>query len=814
MKVIQTKLARLVWLFPSTIFLGAFLLFQVQPMIGKFILPWFGSTPGVWATALLFFQLSLLAGYIYAHLLVSYLDWKQQAILHGALLLLALIVLPIAPAESLKPLSSDAAIMRIFLILTQSVGAPFFLLATTAPLLQRWFAQLYPDKSPYRLYALSNFGSLLALLSYPFMVEPLLRLQVQSWVWSFAYAIFAAMCAGCAWQVSRSRTEESQGAVGAMGGRRAQTGAVCNLDARTGLMWLSLSACGSGLLLATTNQMSIDVASVPFLWVVPLSLYLLTFILCFDSERWYFRPLFSALLPLILMNTLRLLYIGEDLGIADQILGYSLTLFVCCMCCHGELARLRPVPAQLTLFFLVISAGGALGGSFVAVVAPLIFTGLYEYHVLLLLCYLLVILAQLPGIFDSKFGAGSGALSRVFAAFFWVVAMGAIIVGAYYSFLPRTWSIYNLGSAAGTSFVNWQANMARVLPLGLGLLLLILELWRRARGATLETWWTSNRGVARLGVSAVLTLGLVSLAGGLSWQIQITQSRMLEQRRNFYGVLSIYERGIGESSYRLALNNGRIRHGEQHQLHPTWPTTYFGPETGVGVAILNHPARLDAGNQFRIGVVGLGAGTLAAYANTRIDPQASADDYVTTREAEDYLRFYELNPLVVQWAEERFTFLQDASLRGADIDVYQGDARLVLERQLRQGDDQRFDVLAIDAFSSDAIPIHLLTLESIRIYLAHLNEGGVLALHVTNRYVDLLPIVARLAEAIGMQAIYIENYADASRFVDSTDWILLTRNQAFLDSKAVYVNQEPMPAPGSLWTDDFSSLFGTVQLQN
>jgi hypothetical protein len=812
----QARPAGLAWLFAVTIYLSAFLLFQVQPMIGKFILPWFGSTPGTWATALMFFQLSLLGGYVYAHLVVSYLRWRQQAILHVLLLALSLIVLPIAPAEALKPFSPDAPIARVFLILTLSVGAPFFMLAATAPLLQRWFAHQHPGKSPYRLYALSNTGSLLALLSYPFIVEPLFRLQVQSWIWSLVYVLFAVVCTACGWLLYRSRVEEKQASVDSVAGTEGRVDVGKRTTIATGLMWLLLSACGSGLLMATTNQMSIDVASVPFLWVVPLSLYLLTFILCFDSDRWYFRPLFSALLPLVLINTLRLLYVGEDLSIVDQLLGYSLTLFVCCMCCHGELARLRPVPTQLTLFFVMVSAGGALGGVFVAIAAPIIFTGFYEYHILLIMSYALVVLAQLPWIFNGGFVAGNGVLIRVLTAFCWAIVVGVIVFGSYYSFLPSSWSIYNLSSATGIAFVTWQANIALALPFSLGLLLVILELWRRGRGAAFITWWSSNLGVVRLGASAVLTLGLVSLTAALNWQVQVTQSGIVEGGRNFYGVLSIEERGVVDSAYRLALNNGRIRHGEQHQLYPTWPTTYFGPETGVGVAIRNHPARADAGQQFRVGVVGLGVGTLAAYANTRIDIEGSEDSYVTTREmaVDDYLGFYELNPLVVQWASEHFTFLDDASYRGADIDVFEGDARLVLERQLREGDVQNFDVLAIDAFSSDAIPVHLLTLESIQVYLEHLDEDGILALHVTNRYVDLLPIVARLSEAVSMTAIYIENYATASRFVDSTDWVLLTRNRTFLENAAVSVDRESMPAPGALWTDDFSSLFGALQWQN
>ena len=307
MKLKNAQHAGLIWLFAATIFLSAFLLFQVQPMIGKFILPWFGSTPGTWTTALMFFQLSLLGGYVYAHLVVSRLSWRAQAILHGVLLALALLVLPIAPAEALKPLDPGAPVGRIFLILTLSVGVPFFLLAATAPLLQRWFAHLYPDKSPYRLYALSNFGSLLALLSYPFIVEPLFRLQVQSWIWSLAYEVFVVLCAACGWQLCRSRIDEKQVSVNSEDGTKPQVNVGNRPETGTALMWLLLSACGSGLLMATTNQMSIDIASVPFLWIVPLSLYLLTFILCFDSERWYCRPLFSALLPLDLINTLRLL---------------------------------------------------------------------------------------------------------------------------------------------------------------------------------------------------------------------------------------------------------------------------------------------------------------------------------------------------------------------------------------------------------------------------------------------------------------------------------------------------------------------------
>lgn len=804
-----------VWLFAATIFLSAFLLFQVQPMISKYILPWFGSTPGVWATALLFFQLMLLGGYAYAHFVVNRLSWRRQAILHAVLLGLALITLPITPAESLIPTSPDAPVGRILLILALSVGAPFLLLSATAPLLQRWFALLHPGQSPYRLYALSNFGCLLALLSYPFVIERFVRLQTQTWIWSLGYVLFAGLCAVCGWRVYRSALtpadwrEESAGVSASNGDVAARPGAA------TALLWMSLSACGSGLLMATTNQMSVDIAAVPLLWIAPLSLYLLSFILCFDSDRWYLRPLYSALLPLVLINTLRLLYVGTDLGIVDQLLGYSLTLFVCCMCCHGELARLRPVPSQLTFFFLMVSAGGALGGVFVAILAPAIFAGLYEYHILLVFCYALVVLVQMPRLFRNGGSAGKSRIVRVLSGLGWTTVLAAIVIGASYSFMAGTWVGGNPSSNLAATFAAWQGGMLRSVPYGIAALVLVLEIWRRRQDAAPSLWWLSGRGVARLATSTVLALGLLSLSGALGWQVLESERRVVERGRNFYGVLAIEERGVGSSGHRLSLTHGRIRHGVQLQQHPTWPTTYYGPETGIGVAINYHPARADPDRQLRIGVVGLGVGTLAAYANTRIDAEQGDQSYVMRREQgiADYIRFYELNPLVVQWARERFSFLADAISRGADIQVFPGDARIVLERQLSSGEGQQFDILAIDAFSSDAIPIHLLTQESFQTYFGHLRPDGILALHVTNRYVDLIPIVAGLAEAAGMHAIYIENYASDRHFVDSTDWILLTNNAAFLQTEAVHQDEEPMPTPGPLWTDDFSSIFEVVEFE-
>ena len=807
-------------LFATTVFVSAFLLFQVQPMIGKYILPWFGSTPGVWTTALLFFQLMLLGGYIYAHFIVSRLTWRRQAILHATLLGLALVALPITPAEALKPTNAGASIGRILLILGLSVGAPYLMLSATGPLLQRWFAELHPSRSPYRLYALSNTGSLLALLSYPFMVERFVRLEAQTLFWSLGYIGFAALCGACAWKVFHLATA----AVPQQGESEIEPSPTPVASSRSGhrpglgptLLWLSLSACGSALLLATTNQMSMDIAVIPFLWILPLGIYLLTFILCFEHERWYVRPLFVALLPLALMNALRLVYGGAGLGIVDQMVGYSLSLFICCMCCHGELFRMRPAPVQLTFFFLVASVGGALGSLFVAVVAPAIFSSFYEFHILLVACYVLVVLVQVRVLLHGESKLTRGRVAGVLSGVCWAAALCAIIIGSVFSVIPGTWFDDDASSNVTETFASWQAGVLMYVLVAAVLLLLFLEIWRRRREEAWRTWWASGGGIARLGLSATLAAGFLSLSGGLTWQVLEAERRVVERARNFYGTLAIKERDVGERMHRLSLTHGCISHGLQLQRYPAWPTSYFGPETGIGLAIQHHPERSREDRQFRIGVVGLGVGTLAAYANARVDPEQSRESYTTTHDVgiADYIGFYELNPLVVRWARDRFTFLADASERGADLAIFEGDGRITLEHQLELGQEQRFDVLAIDAFSSDAIPIHLMTYESFQIYLRHLNEDGILAIHVTNRFVDLIPITQRLAEAIGLKAIYVENYERSNRMVDSSDWILLTTNQAFLDLEVVHEDEVEMPEAGPLWTDDFSSVFEAVEFDN
>jgi len=794
---------RSILLFCVSVATSAFLLFQVQPVIGKCILPWFGSSPGVLATCMLFFQLLLLVGYAYAHFIVSRLASRRQALVHGSLLLLALLALPIAPDPSWKPVDAAAPAGRILLVLAASVGLPYLLLSATGPLLQGWFARLHPGRSPYRLYALSNAGSLLALLSYPFLIEPVLRLTDQTTVWSLGYALFAVLGCACAWVFMRGAPALPQAAAIAGAPPTARP------RFRQIAMWLSLSACGSGLLLATTNQMCLDVAVVPFLWIVPLCLYLLSFILCFDSDRWYIRPLFFALLPIVIINVVRLLYGGVHLGLVDQIGGYSLALFVCCMCSHGELARLRPAPRHLTLFYLILSIGGAAGGLFVAIVAPSIFTGFYEYHILLAVCA-----AFMAGIaLRAPSGAARGSWRPFLSALCSLIGLGALVYGSLLAMASSSWLDSTSSTKTLALFQTWKGQMGTVLLVLGGLLLVHAELQRRTGEHGLIPWWGSRRRLRVFFVRGTLVLGVAVLAGSLVWIVREDERRHVHRDRNFYGMLAIREYSAGHTEHAWELKHGRIRHGEQLKQQPDWPTSYYGPRSGIGLALRLHPRRLQDSGPFRVGVIGLGTGTMAAYANAHVDPRATTSRYVQVRRPlhPDVMRFYEINPMVSTWAEEKFTFLRDARARGADVRTLLGDARIVLERQLVQSEAQAFDVLAVDAFSSDAIPIHLLTKEALVTYWRHLREDGILALHVSNRFLDLKPVVRRLAEDLGHDVLYIKNKDRDSRHVDSASWMLMTSNDVFLRQEAVHHDERDVPPPGPLWTDDFSSLFELIK---
>ena len=729
----------------ATIFLSAFLLFQVQPMIAKSILPWFGGTPAVWTTCMLFFQVLLLVGYAYAHFTSARMKPSTQTLMHWGLLVVSLIFLPIIPDEVWKPAGDENPVKRILLLLGATIGLPYVVLSTTGPLMQRWFSLTNPGQSPYRLFALSNAGSLAALLTYPFVFEPNMTLSTQAHSWSWGFVLFAVSCAGCAWYVFQGKTTDQ-----AISTNDLTTGAGPKSDVSvTGnstsdadsagapafgdmLTWIGLSAAPSVLLLATTNQMCQEVAVVPFLWIVPLSLYLITFIICFDSERWYHRPTFLLLSLISAGLVWHCLDTGHNTAIQYQVAAYSLGLFTCCMVCHGELAKSKPSPRYLTLFFLLISAGGAIGGIFVVIIAPRIFDQYWEIHTAYTACFFFMMLA------------------------YW---------------RAKDWYLYN--------------------------------------GEPLWAWG--------------ILVSIVSMIATFFWMNAVHESvDVVYRSRDFYGVLTIWTdaddgyltEAFNYGDYK-SLRHGATLHGTQYTSESSRrvKTSYYANQSGVGVAVRLNPKQLKSGG-LNIGVVGLGAGTMAAYG-----------------EPGDRIRFYEINPEVVrlsggevhagqlevtQFSTGEFTYLKDCQDRGCRIDVVLGDARVQMERQLADGRPQGFDVLVVDAFSSDSIPMHLLTLNCFKLYLKHMDENGILAVHVSNRYLSLEPIVRNLARATDRKAVWIDwsapknDNGEQDPSPSASNWILVTNNEEFLNSPLVTPHLEPFlenPLPDLIWTDDFGSLW-------
>ena len=665
----------------GAIFLSAFLLFQVQPVLAKIILPWFGGGAGIWITSLVFFQITYLLGNLYAHLLIRHPRWSSG--LHIALLVLSLLLLPILPAPAWKRMGSANPALRIFSLLFATIGLPFLLLSATSPLLQAWYARGRRGNWPYRFYALSNAGSLLALLSYPALVEPHSITRHQTLAWSYAYGLFAAICA---WIAFRERATLPA---------RQYSHAHRSPHWKELLLWAALAADASALLLAITNHISQDIAAVPLLWVVPLSLYLLSLILCFESERWYRRSFFLRLLAVALAGMIYALAPEfANAGPSLQIPLFCIGLFVCCMVCHGELARLKPEPRHLTIFYLMISAGGACGGAFVGVIAPRIFHDFYELPIALAGCAMVTLVCLTP-----------------------------------------------VASC------------------------LVATSWRR---------------VSFFGCAAIVALGFAFLP-----YFTTSEHRVSTSVRNFYGVVRVEDVAAtpDQPAYRDLLN-GAIVHGIEI-LEPgrrADATTYYGAESGAAIALNQVHKR----GSIHAGIIGLGAGTLATYG-----------------EAGDRFTFYEINPLVVQVASSKFDFLRDSR---AHIDIVPGDARLSLERQ----PIQNLDVLLADAFSGDAIPIHLLTRESFQLYFRHLKPDGLLAIHISNKFLDLKPVVEAAAQSLGARTKTITNDADEKNHIYTATWVLLYRpGMAFSgpednDGMPRWNRSNIVVRP---WSDDYSSLF-------
>jgi len=633
---------------------------------------------------MVFFQVVLLAGYAYSDWITRRLGTRAQAKLHVGLLLASLAFLPIVTSARWKPTGAEDPTLWILGLLLGTIGLPYFLLSTTGPLVQSWVARTPWGAQVYRYFSLSNFASLASLLSYPVLIEPRSTLVQQAWGWSLAYGVFVLLCAATTLYVARHWAAP---AVAPAGQRTA--GATAPAE-RPGLgdhlMWLALPALGSWLLLAITNHITQNVAAIPFLWVLPLSVYLLSFVLTFESDRWYRRAVFVPLAAVMLALCAFGLQdrLGSRLQTALPI--YVVGLFALCMFLHGEMSRLRPGSEYLTRFYLMLSLGGALGGVSVGLVAPHVLPAYYELGVGLTLCALIAAV-----------------------------------------------------------------------------------LWRQRR----------------VGIAASL-----ALAGASAWflflQVNVDATGVRRMQRNFYGTLVTIDtlRGDARDEVRQ-MYHGSVRHGEQY-LAPERrrePTTYYGPNSGVGLAIAAAPA---ASRQ--IGLIGLGTGTLATYGRTG-----------------DVYRVYEINPEVFDLADNEFSFLADSPAR---IERVLGDARLALEREAPQS----FDVLAVDAFSGDSVPIHLITSEAMDVYLRHMRPKGIVAFHVTNRFLALAPVVEKIAKAKGLHVALVHDEPPEPG-LRNTDWVLVARDQDVLARDPIRIASSAInPIPGlEPWTDDYNNLFGVLK---
>lgn len=752
-----------------TIFSGALLLFEVQPIIGKYILPWFGGAPSVWTTCLLFFQLLLLGGYAYAHLITTFLKPRQQVVTHIALLLAALVLLPITPSEAWKPIDSGMPVMRIMALLAASIGIPYLVLASTGPLLQAWFGRTHPGRSPYRFYALSNIGSLLALLAYPFVIEVHLPRGTQTLLWSCGMALFAIFCIWCALGVWRSTGGASPPP------SAAEQQSAPKPDPMTILLWLVLPACACAVLMGTTNKLCQDMAVTPFLWVAPLSLYLLTFVLCFDNPRWYSRALFGAALMPAIAAVAWALFKGVEVSIAKQVAIHCGALFISCMVCHGELYRLRPHPRYLTGYYLAISCGGALGGLMVAVVAPHVFNGYEELNWALVLSLFLL--------FAISFGERSLDEMEWFA-FAMLCLVLAIVAADRMMAWAITWWQLNHKAFPALAWLAPKWKHLDQLHWAPGACLAMIAIFGHFKGFFNDARLCRRLVCVALAgaiVAAIFTFSKPSSSGGT----------IVESARNFYGVFAVREYGAGKPDSRyLLLEHGRITHGLQFTgpAMADQPTTYYMERSGINIALRNLPRQTNR----HVGIVGLGTGTLASLG----------------REG-DRFRFYEINPEVCRIATNMFTCL---SLGKAKSDIVLGDARLSLERE----PDQGFDALVLDAFSSDAIPTHLLTKEAFEIYLRHIRADGIIAVHISNRFLNLRPVLANIASHFKFHSatIITEEEEDLEWWDYESTWVLLTRHEPFVKLPAIRsAASEPesnMPHI-PLWTDDWASLLPIIE---
>lgn len=673
------------------IFLSSSLLFLLEPIAAKRLLPLLGGSAAVWTACLVFFQCALLVGYATAHWLASLERARAQAMVYVTLLALSLAQLSLAvdPSPRADPSHPIASVLWLLTIL---IGLPFVTLSATSPLLQSWYARsaaaqppgdAITPAQPYRLFAISNVGSLMALLVYPWLIEPRMTLRGQTLSLAIGFSVLALICGGISWSISATTTARPSTDHAANGGRSS--------DGAAPLVWIALAACGSALLSAVTNHLSQNVATIPLLWIVPLVAYLLSFVVAFSDERWHPRWLVLGLGAAGIGAAGYFLHRGTlSMPVAGAVAIYCASLFAICLFCHSELYRRRPEPRQLTAFYMYVAGGGALGAILVGVAAPTLLSGNYEF------------------------------------------ALGLVVAGALG--ILATWDL------------GWPARLACAVVCGL-----MLTLVRQ----------------------------------------QVRGDQSLYRIRNFYGTLRVQQ--SFDSAFMAetrTLSNGGINHGQQVYRTDldTFPTTYYGHPSGVGLAA---DLCCDARPR-RIGVIGLGTGTMAAYGKPG-----------------DVIRFYDINPAVEPIARGFFTYIGKSR---ATVDVVSGDARVSMEGEA----PQNYDIIVVDAFSGDAIPVHLITAQALQLYQRHLRPGGIIAFHVSNRYLDLPPVVKKLADNAGLKSVLITSDDASGHDLFLADWVLVTSNDAFLARPELEKDRQEITVPLRLrlWTDDYNSLLPILRMHS
>lgn len=697
--------------FTITIFISSFLLFQIQPIISKYILPWFGGASAVWITAMLFFQTLLLFGYYYVYA-ISLISLKKQILMHGIIIFLAGFAvyniingsqIPVLPAIETRLSDDFPPVLQVLWVLFLGTGITYFLLSTTSILLQKWFGTTHQGKSPYIFYSLSNIASLLALVSYPFLVEPFIQLKTQGIIWSAGYIIYSIFLLICCIQIYYIIAKARKREYDKLPVKNKLPGFGSNeINSRTKILWILLPALSSLMLLSTTNLITQSITPVPFLWILPLCLYLISFILSFAGSRWYSRKLYAVLSLIMGLGSVAFI-LGNMPSFAAGIIIYSIMLFSACMLCHGELYTLRPQPAHLDLYYLNIALGSAISGIFVGIIAPIYFKAIWEIWIGFYLTFLLTV---------------------------W------IIIHNKNTFSYRHLKIFFTSDKEILIFASI------VYPLSIFLTSFILNYTSGNNLLTMKTW------------------------------------------RNFYGVISVKH---NTKSNMNVLVYGNVIHGGQYNdSNRKKPVTYYGEKTGIGITFKNVP---QLHQKINMGVIGLGTGTLAAFGKKG-----------------DEITFFEINPLVMDIANSNFTYLKDSK---AEIKLVLGDGRLSLEKEIK-AKKPKYDIIIIDAFSDDSIPLHLLTKEAFRVYLDRLKiDKGIIAVNISNRYIDLKPILIQQTKTYGLKyASFFNGRGD--KFNTPSEWALLSNDAQLFQipaiAKAAYVNHHKYK-PINLWTDNYSNLF-------